>query len=58
MPAPDFRPSDGPLFDNGVDDEPGYETVRVHEDRLLEGAFVVFLKWAANHSLEFDLTST
>jgi hypothetical protein len=29
------------------DDEPGYETVRVNEDRLLEGSFVVFLKWAA-----------
>lgn len=122
MPAPDFRPSDAPLFDNAVDlveapvivegewtgaferrvgradliavvrvgslssdfvsrrssyrltvkvknrlkgssskelllrvgdDEPGYETVRVNEDRLLEGAFVVFLKWAANpESLE------
>jgi len=115
MPAPDFRPSDAPLFDNAVDlveepvivegewtgaferrvgradliaavrvdslssdfvsrrssyrlavrvknrlkgnsskelllrvgdDEPGYETVRVNEDRLLEGSFVVFLKWA------------
>jgi len=117
VPAPDFRPSDAPLFDNAVDlveapvivegewtgaferrvgradliavvrvdslssdfvsrrssyrlavkvknrfkggslkelllrvgdDEPGYETVRVNEDRLLEGGFVVFLKWAAN----------
>jgi len=117
MAAPDFRPSDAPLFDNAVDlveapvivegewtgaferrvgradliavvrvgslssdfvsrrssyrlttkvknrlkgssskelvlrvgdDEPGYETVRVNEDRLLEGSFVVFLKWAAD----------
>ncbi len=117
IPAPDFRPSDAPLFDNAVDlveapvivkgewsgaferrvgradliavvrvdslssdfvsrrssyrltarvknrlkgsspkelllrvgdDEPGYETVRVNEDRLLEDAFVVFVKWAAN----------
>ncbi|NNE20806.1 MAG: hypothetical protein HKN10_20240 [Myxococcales bacterium] len=117
MPAPDFRPSDAPLFDNAVDlveapvivegewtgaferrvgradlisvvrvsslssdfvsrrssyrltvkaknrlkgsspkelvlrvgdDEPGYETVRVNEDRLLEGSFVVFVKWAAD----------
>ncbi|MBT8450495.1 MAG: hypothetical protein KJO40_00880 [Deltaproteobacteria bacterium] len=117
MPAPDFRPSDAPLFDNAVDlieapavveggwtsalerrvgradliavvrvdalssdfvsrrssyrltvkvksrlkgsssrelvlrvadAEPGYETVRVNEDRLLEGAFVVFLKWAVD----------
>ncbi|MGB3049531.1 MAG: hypothetical protein WBB42_00945 [Polyangiales bacterium] len=117
MPAPDFRPSDAPLFDNAVDlvkapvivegewsgaferrvgradliavvrvdslssdfisrrsayrltvkvknrlkgssskelllrvgdDEPGYDTVRVNEDRLLGGPFVVFLKWAAD----------
>ncbi|MGB9340038.1 MAG: hypothetical protein WCB63_12405, partial [Polyangiales bacterium] len=117
MPAPDFRPSDAPLFDNAVDlveapvivegdwtgvferrvgradliavvrvdslssdfvsrrsayrltvrvknrlkgssskeivlrvddDEPGYETVRVNEDRLLHNPFVVFLKWAAD----------
>ncbi len=117
MPAPDFRPSDAPLFDNAVDlvdapaiveggwtsalerrvgradliaavrvdslssdfvsrkssyrltvrmknrlkgsspkelvlrvgdDEPGYETVRVNEDRLLQSPFVVFVKWAAD----------
>ncbi len=117
MPAPDFRPSDAPLFDHAVDlvetpaivrgewggafeqrasradliavvrvsslsadfisrrsayrltlkvkdrlkgtaskelvlrvgdDEPGYESVLVNEDRLLHNPFVVFIKWAAD----------
>lgn len=117
MPAPDFRPSDAPLFDDSVDlveapvivegdwtgaferrvgradliavvrvdslssdfvsrrsayrltvkvknrlkgsssrelvlrvrdDEPGYETVRVNEDRLLHEPFIAFIKWAVD----------
>ncbi len=27
------------------DDQRGYETVRVNEDRLLDGSFVAFVKW-------------
>jgi hypothetical protein len=29
------------------DDEPGYHTVRVNEDRLLRDPFVAFIKWEA-----------
>lgn len=30
------------------DDEPGYHTVRVNEDRLLHEPFVAFIKWEAD----------
>jgi hypothetical protein len=30
------------------DDEPGYHTVRVNEDRLLHDPFVAFIKWEAD----------
>jgi hypothetical protein len=30
------------------DDEPGYESVRSNEDRLLQDSFVAFVKWAAD----------
>jgi hypothetical protein len=29
------------------DDEPGYQTVRVNEDRILHNPFVAFIKWEA-----------
>ena len=28
-----------------VDDQRGYQTVRMNEDRLLDGSFVAFVKW-------------
>lgn len=30
------------------DDEPGYQSVRVNEDRLLHNAFVAFIKWESD----------
>ena len=30
------------------DDEPGYQSVRVNEDRLLHSPFVAFIKWEAD----------
>ena len=30
-----------------TDEEPGYETVRAHEDRLLHDPFIAFVKWEA-----------
>jgi hypothetical protein len=31
-----------------ADEEPGYQTVRVNEDRLLHDPFVAFIKWEAD----------
>jgi hypothetical protein len=33
------------------DDEPGYESVRVNEDRLLHEPFVAFIKWESDPEL-------
>jgi len=30
------------------DDEPGYQTVRINEDRLLREPFIAFVKWTAD----------
>ncbi len=43
---------EGDLLLRVEDDQPGYETVRAHEDRLLRDPFLAFVKWESDPGSE------